>query len=82
MTEYTPDEASTNTALGRTLYQYDSNAQDADANDPDLPVRGFRFNHEYKDEGIHHFGGGRPTVAIFQSPLGLRRFVRLDRGGY
>ncbi|KAL8728032.1 MAG: hypothetical protein Q9181_005488 [Wetmoreana brouardii] len=54
MTEYTPDEA-TNTALGRSLYQYDPNARAPDPNNPDLPVRGFRFIHEYKDEGIHFF---------------------------
>lgn len=55
MTEYTPDEESTNTALGRALYQYDPNARDADPNNPDLPIRGFRFIHEYQDEGIHYF---------------------------
>lgn len=54
MTEYTPDD-NPNTALGRALYQYDPNARDADPNNPDLPIRGFRFIHEYTDEGIHYF---------------------------
>ncbi|KAL8825297.1 MAG: hypothetical protein Q9170_007850 [Blastenia crenularia] len=54
MTEYIPDTAS-NTAMGRSLYRYDPNARATDPNDPDLPVRGFRFIHEYKDEGIHFF---------------------------
>lgn len=54
MTEYTPNDA-TDTALGRSLYQYDPNARAADPNDPNLPVRGFRFIHENNDEGIHFF---------------------------
>ena len=54
MTTYTPDDNS-NTALGRSLYQYDPNARAPDPDDPDLPVRGFRFIHDYTDEGIHFF---------------------------
>lgn len=52
MTEYTPSDKD-DTALGRHLYQYDPNARAADENDPDAPVRGFRFIHEYVNEGTH-----------------------------
>ncbi|KAL8903346.1 MAG: hypothetical protein Q9207_003981 [Kuettlingeria erythrocarpa] len=52
--EYTPDQGS-DTALGRALYEYDPNAREADPEDPDLPVRGFRLIHEYTDEGIQYF---------------------------
>ncbi|KAI4278839.1 MAG: hypothetical protein LQ337_000736 [Flavoplaca oasis] len=54
MTEYTPSEE-TELALGRALYQYSPLARDADPDKPDQPVRGFRFIHEYKNEGIHFF---------------------------
>ena len=54
MTEYKPSEE-TEKALGRALYQYSPIAREADPDEPDLPVRGFRFIHEYKDEGIHFF---------------------------
>lgn len=55
-TTYKSDEFDdTNGALGRSLYQYDPVARASDPNDPDLPVRGFRFIHDYTDEGIHFF---------------------------
>lgn len=54
MTEYTPSQDA-NTALGRSLYRYDPEARNADPNDRDLPVKGFRLIHEYQDEGIHFF---------------------------
>ncbi|KAL8876697.1 MAG: hypothetical protein Q9198_005153 [Flavoplaca austrocitrina] len=54
MTEYTPSEE-TELALGRALYQYSPLARDADPDNPDLPVRGFRFIHERNNGGIHFF---------------------------
>ncbi|KAL8739682.1 MAG: hypothetical protein Q9190_007538 [Brigantiaea leucoxantha] len=51
MTEYTPSDDG-NTALGRALYQYDPNAR---APDGDQPIRGFRFIHEYVNEGTHFY---------------------------
>ncbi|KAL9629783.1 MAG: hypothetical protein Q9204_005078 [Flavoplaca sp. TL-2023a] len=54
MTEYTPSEE-TELALGRALYQYSPLARDADPDEPDLPVRGFRFIHERNNEGTHFF---------------------------
>ena len=51
MVEYKPTDDN-DKALGRSLYQYDPEAREED---DDEPVRGFRFIHEYKDEGIHYF---------------------------
>ncbi|KAL8862663.1 MAG: hypothetical protein Q9178_001161 [Gyalolechia marmorata] len=51
MVEYSPTEDN-DKALGRSLYQYDPKARQED---DDEPVRGFRFIHEYKDEGLHFF---------------------------
>lgn len=48
MTLYTPSDASAG-ALGRALYQYDPEVQAED------PKRGFRFIHEYANEGTTFF---------------------------
>lgn len=49
MTIYKPEFSATNGALGRALYQYDPEAKAED------PKRGFRFIHDYTDEGITYF---------------------------
>lgn len=52
LVQYAPenfDDDDSGKALGRALYQYDPAAQDGD------PKRGFRFIHEYANEGIHFF---------------------------
>lgn len=56
MTTYVPDDAEDNKALGRALYQYDPQAQAPDPMNPDdKGKRGFRFIHEYQNEGTTFF---------------------------
>lgn len=52
LVEYSPEDFDADDsfkALGRALYQYDPEARGVD------PRRGFRFIHEYANEGIHFF---------------------------
>ncbi|KAK4694243.1 hypothetical protein P7C71_g3302, partial [Lecanoromycetidae sp. Uapishka_2] len=56
ITTYTPDTGDDTKALGRALYQYDPQAQAPDPKNPDDKGKaGFRFIHEYVNEGTHFF---------------------------